>query len=760
MPTLPVLLSGQAAAWPPDGLARGVEVAVLLELIIDDQGQVVDSGIAEPLPVEDQGLGFEQAALDAATTFRFSPALDASGQPVAARIQYRVRFTLENIVLPPIEVEVEPDPVEEPPPAPPPDADEAGEVVEIVGERVAPPQTERVLSVEQIQLLPGSGGDVVRAVQNLPGVNRAPLGVGQILIRGTAPEDSAYYLDGVPLPLVFHFAGLNTVVNGDSLEEVAFLPGGYGVRYGRSLAGLIDLRTTPSLPEESNGYLSVDLFQATVFAEQRISGKTALSLSGRRSYIDAILGPVLNAASDSTIQAPRYYDLNARLLHRPDNGDVFDAFLVLSDDAFKIIAADSDEVTIGLKTRFAKLRLLYRHIDPSGWRHETAFMVGPEEQAFKLAPDGDAFERPLDFNLRQEMSLAAPESTAWDDRGVGWRLGLDLFASRYHFVYDVPAFGVREEGDIGILAPAAYVEATARLGRLDLVPGLRGDLYTTDAGYTGWTADPRLAVGYRAWQKTRFKATVGRHSQWPEPREVTPDSDGNLDLTAEWALQTTIGVEQRVGQNWRFELQRYYNWLNDLVVGNEDAFRFFSGPPPSGPLDTDPYANDGTGRTAGVEVLAELQADRTVGLLAATISRSVRQDRPDEAERLFEYDQPVVINALVSQELPKAWRLGARLRFGSGNPYTPVVNRWYDQDAGWQPVYADTQERTGDFWQLDIRVDKTWEFRKWALSWYLDLQNATNRQNPEVVSYSDDYAEQEPIMGLPIIPAFGLKGAW
>ncbi|RME29188.1 MAG: TonB-dependent receptor [Deltaproteobacteria bacterium] len=619
--------------------------------------------------------------------------------------------------------------------------------------------------MEQVQFLPGSGGDVVKAVQNLPGVNRAPLGTGQVLIRGTAPEDSATTLDGMPLPIVFHFGGLNTVVTSEVLEEVAFLPGNTSVRYGRILAGIVDLRTDPSIPEESRGTLSVDLFQASAFIEQRLSNRTAVALSARRSYIDTVLSPVLSNATGTRFQAPRYSDVNARLLHRTPRGDVVDAFFVGSSDAFRVIGTDEstgeDETTIGLQTRFAKLRLLVRHVDDSGIRHETTLIAGPEEQAFQVAPDGDAFERPLDLAVRHELFRAPPGDPRDGSFGVGWRAGLDVQARRYRFLYDVPSFGVREEGDIGILAPAAYVEPTVRLSRWDLVVGLRADMFTTDTGYTETSTDPRLSVRYHPGSSTRLKMSAGRFSRFPEPREVTPSADGNPDLTEEVAWQTSVGVEQDIAEAWRVEVNAYDNHLQDLVSGNEDAFRFFSGPPPAGPLDTGPYANDGTGRSTGAELLVRFQADSTFALLSATVSRSVRRKRPDSDLVLFEYDQPVIVNALVSRDLPRNWKIGGRFRYGSGNPITPVVNRWFDADTGdWQPVYGAEQERTPAFWQLDLRVDKSWEFRTWTLSTFLDLQNATNHNNVEVVGTSDDYYTEEPVNGLPILPVFGVKGAW
>ena len=230
--------------------------------------------------------------------------------------------------------------------------------VEVIGHRIAAEVSERVLTAEEIQYLPGTNGDIVRVVQNLPGVARPPLNIGQLLIRGTSPEDSAYYLDGSSIPNVFHFAGLSTVVNGSLIETVAYLPGNYGVRYGRTLGGLVDIRTGVDIPKRSNGYVSVDLFQATAFVEQRLNDRSSFAGSVRRSYIDAVLNPVLNGAGQASVRAPRYYDAQLQWLTQTPSGGTFDVLWLSSDDRFRVVGQDADEadqVQIGLTTWFHKL---------------------------------------------------------------------------------------------------------------------------------------------------------------------------------------------------------------------------------------------------------------------------------------------------------------------------------------------------------------------------------------------------------------------
>ena len=205
----------------------------------------------------------------------------------------------------------------------------------------------------------------------------------------------------------------------------------------------------------------------------------------------------------------------------------------------------------------------------------------------------------------------------------------------------------------------------------------------------------------------------------------------------------------------------FYNLLDDIVVGREDRFRFYTGPPPIGPFDTKPYANAGSGQIYGIETQIRYNGPNTIGLFSGTFSRSERTNRDGDV-RLFAYDQPFVINALLSQQLSKNRRFGFRIRYSAGNPYTPVVNRIYDLNTrNFFPVYGERDSgRINPFFALDIRYDKDYTFDKWKLTTYIDIQNATYYKNTELMAWTYDYTEEQPIEGQPPFPIFGIKGEW
>ena len=532
-------------------------------------------------------------------------------------------------------------------------------------------------------------GDPVAA-----GHGRPPFNAGQLLVRGTGPQDSGFYLGGSRIPLVFHFGGLATVVNADSLSDVRFLPGNYGVRYGRHLGGVIDLQTDRELPARSGGYAAVDLFQSTLFVEQTVGGQTAVTLSGRRSYIDGVLAPLVNQQTSADIRLPRYADVQARLHHKTRRGRDLDALLLVSDDQSSL---EGDGVAYDSKVVLAFQKGWLRWEAPlaGGWQAEHTFLLGPERRTLQLGEES-AFDQTFTGAWRSEVNRPVPAGGV-----VGWRLGVDCEVEVREFDYEFEdlggyaAFGEAEDGSAVVLRPGMYLEQTQRAGRLEGVPGVRLDLLSVWDRYSGTrttvgTADPRFALRYTASEETKLHATVGRYSQFPQVRELLVDANGEPGLGPEWSLATSVGVAQALGPRLGVEATAYGSWLFDLIVGREDRFEFELGPLWTGPVDTGPYENAGRGRIGGLETLLRYEDDRTIAWLGLTASRSERWGRDATEPRRFQYDQPLVATLVASRALPRRWQLGGRFRFGSGNPYYAVDNRVYALDErAWVPIFAE-----------------------------------------------------------------------
>jgi hypothetical protein len=115
---------------------------------------------------------------------------------------------------------------------------------------------------------------------------------------------------------------------------------------------------------------------------------------------------------------------------------------------------------------------------------------------------------------------------------------------------------------------------------------------------------------------------------------------------------------------------------------------------------------------------------------------------------------------MLSYFLPRGFEVGARFRYVTGDPYTPVTSAFYDSVSdSYMPVAGPTNSaRLGPFSQLDLRVDKVFTFDRWRLSFYLDVQNVLRADNPEAVGYNYNYQIVHPITGLPLLPIAGVRG--
>jgi len=111
------------------------------------------------------------------------------------------------------------------------------------GERPRREVSVRTVATEEVRTVPGTQGDVIKVVQNLPGVARSPFGIGLLVVRGSDPADTQVFLDGIPIPLVFHFGGITSVVSSDVIEALDFYPGNFGTRFGRATGGAVEIRT-------------------------------------------------------------------------------------------------------------------------------------------------------------------------------------------------------------------------------------------------------------------------------------------------------------------------------------------------------------------------------------------------------------------------------------------------------------------------------------------------------------------------------------
>ncbi|RLB62087.1 MAG: hypothetical protein DRI90_09865, partial [Deltaproteobacteria bacterium] len=209
----------------------------------------------------------------------------------------------------------------------------------VVGEKPPREVTRRTIERREIERIPGTSGDALRSIESLPGVARPPGLLGILLVRGSAPFDTQTFFDGVYVPIIYHFGGLSSVVPTELLSKIDFYPGNFSARYGRAMGGIIDAGIRSPKGDGYHGLAQLDLIDARLMLEGPIpllDGWT-FAAAGRRSHLDAWLGPVLEEAGASVTQAPRYYDWQFMVERKWDETARFRTSFYGSDDGLALL---------------------------------------------------------------------------------------------------------------------------------------------------------------------------------------------------------------------------------------------------------------------------------------------------------------------------------------------------------------------------------------------------------------------------------------
>lgn len=651
------------------------------------------------------------------------------------------------------------------------DKAQGAEVIEVYGR--APEETKPLsyqLTADEIRSIPGAMNDVLRAAQILPGVARIPYAFGGLVLRGTSPRDTEIYLDGIEVPIAFHFGGVTSFYPSPMLSDLNLVAGGFDASYGRAQGGLVTLTTREPRTDRWRVGGEVGLLDSGAYAEGPLWGGGVL-VGVRRSYFDTVAMPFVS--SDTPL--PAYWDFQLRTSF----GDprVEGRITPMIFGSIDRVASD----TISVTSAFLRVAAPYlRQWGPTTLRITP--WLGINELSFEEAEGGgenDEFSRPTyPGGVRADLTR---------DYSFGHIAGgLDLQGG--HLAHtQVNVTGIAGDADHSMdgsttatwVDLAAWGEARIKLDgdRFAIKPGLRIERF----GLTDEVViDPRLNIHQQLSDTVTIRQAIGRYHQPPTPADVDPLS-GNPNLKSSYTDQLSLGVDKVFSPTTMASITGYFDYGRNLgvrvapdVPGATPPAPEYGGLGPTFELLLEKQlgfpiyrGNVGRARSYGLEVLIKHNAGPVFAILSYTLSKSERTDDPAGIPnqitgkidpylgwRPFELDQTHNLNLAVGYRW-EHWQLGARLQVVSGNPYSPNVltvrggQAILTQDpwAGNLPTFV----------SLDVRADRRWH-RCWGdIDLFFDIQNVTNHDNVEGRDFDSSLGKDTDTPGLPIIPFIGVE---
>ena len=627
--------------------------------------------------------------------------------------------------------------------------------VEVTGERAASPVGRQTLSSSEIQRVPGSTGDALRALQALPSVGVANDFSGALYIRGGSDEDNLYYFDRVPIGYPYHFGGIVSSLSSEVIERIDVYAGGYGAEFGVDSQAVIDIYSRNKNKDGFRAKLNLNVLYSEGLLEGKISDQGYWYFAGRRSYIDLFLGS-LSFDSGEITAFPRFWDYQVKGGYDLNDKHQLSLNIFASGDKFalKLDGEDIDQdirgnVSFGSGFEGAGIHLRSRLTDRltsflSLTRSDFQFDVraGPEISLTIDAPDY-LLREDITYNLNPKHQLESGVILGFETgRAVGTgNRPPDEGEVDYDF-----RLAERRTFDESVSSRRIEVYLQDRykvLPFLSVVLGLRVDYFSL---INEPSIQPRGSLLLDIMEGSQLQFSYGNYYQVPGPPRLT-QSVGNPDLTTSQASHYVLEFTRQVSEGTEFKFAGYYKDLANLVTTDDDKI----------------YLNQGVGFAQGTEVFLRHRAgDRFLGWGSYTYGLSKRRDRPEEPYRYYSFDQTHVATVAATYRLTPTWEVGLKWQYRTGNPYTPVLGAVQQADPRndeliYIPNYAETNSaRLPPYHRLDVKISKAFRFNSWEMSLFLELLNAYNRKNLLDFSYSDDYTEKDDIYQFPLIPYLGI----
>ena len=610
------------------------------------------------------------------------------------------------------------------------------------------------LSREEIKKIPGTGGDALRAIQNLPGVASVSDYSSQMVVQGGGPNDNLYLIDNIPWPFPFHFGGIISTVNSDLLQSVDLYSAGFGVRWGNIMGAILDGKTRPGKKDRLHVSADISLIMTQLMIEGPLGlGDASFTLAGRRSYFDFLLKRLSSASNFTAL--PVFWDLGGSLDFSLGPDNQFRLLALANDDLLGLsikpdagidpelvgeFHLDNNAVTSGLRWTNTSLRSLRSIFTPYYYK------VGIETSIGTGA------------NISNHQDVAGvKEELEWDAgslAGMSHEIGLggslqSVHASTLIYIYrnffaapGAPQGPVSTTVTADLINRAAYVQDRIELGRaLAFTAGLHYDKNDLVAGDI---STPRLSLEYKPDPQTSLKAAWGLYDQFPGGMQTNRDF-GNPGLSANLAEHTVLSAERQFGEGRSIRLDGYYKSYRDLVSSVPTSER---------------YDNGGEGHARGLELfIRQAAGDRFFGWLSYAYSQSERMDGQTKVWSLYQYDQTHLATLVANYKITAPWSLGAKLHYNTGPLQQSYKGRYQDAQGHWYGVFSDTYDfRLDDYLRLDLRTDYTLRNQGWSVSVYAEVLNLLDRANPQDLNYPRDYSTApETVNNLPRFPYFGIS---
>lgn len=633
----------------------------------------------------------------------------------------------------------------------------------VTAKKNKPHTSRRTIGRREMQRIPGSGGDMMRSIQVLPGVATANDISGELFVRGNGPYDNRVLVDMFWISRAYHFGGFVSVINTDVIDSIDFYSGGFPVQYGEATGSVLDIHSRDRVSPVPSVKLNVNLLTADVVIEGPVGENGFFMFSGRRSYFDLYAENVIEGNRDVDVTAlPFFWDYQGKIGYRLSRNSVVTVLMYGSGDRMGLVVNDSEDEDPDFANRRFNYNMFFHGMGCTWSYNNGRGFISKMKAGTYTETQRLYFGEYLDVDLTLKGGMVREDISLQ----VSDMFDIDFGADYVYAVIDLTAvapvvkpyapqnpvfpedytFEELRMNSLGYHHVSGYIQGTLTVWALAWALGIRYDIHKDINSFQYMS--PRSSVELTVYRRNRISFATGLYQQVHD-MYFTNDTFGNPDLTTKKAIHYVLGYSHDFPDNVTLTIEGYYKKLWDLVVaGGEHTFD-----------------DIGTGRVCGGEIFLQRKLTRDFfGWISYGYSVSKRDDHDGQGEYLFNYDRTHIVNIIASYRVVSWFQAGVKWRYATGLPVTDIIGSHYDTAQGENfPIYSDDYNgnRLPAYHKLDIRFDFFADMGGARWNFYIEVLNAYNNPNVYERSFNqrEPYSDDNPsdIRDLPFLPYFGIE---
>lgn len=635
----------------------------------------------------------------------------------------------------------------------------------------ASPVSLRTINASEISKSPGGNRDISKVISNLPGVSSSSSFRNDIIIRGGAPSENRFFLDGIEIQTINHFStqgssgGPVGILNVNFIREVDLYTGAFPANRGNALSSVMELKQIEGNDEEISGSFTVGSSDAGLTLNTPISKKSTLLLSLRRSYLQflfkALKLPFL----------PTYNDIQFKYTYKPNNKNQFNFIGIAAIDDFTLNPDinDGEKDSMQLAQNNYNLNNLvinnqWNYTVGGTWRHffsnSNLFFVMSRSHlnntALKYEDYADeSSQKILDYKseeienkTRLEYNFERNEYTI--NVGANLEDATYLNNTKQNFTVGDSIFTGIVNADLNFLKYGAFTQIGKTYFSNKLVAsfGLRIDGNSFTESKNTPNLSPRLSLAFNLNEKISLNSNIGRFYQLPTYTILGFGDDGkylNKDASYISCDHLVVGIEYNPSSYSKITLESFYKSYANYPFSVLDSISLANLGGDFGVIGNEDISSISNGNSYGVELLAQKKMSSSIyGILSVTYYSSRFEDKKGDLVAST-WDNRFILNMTAGKKFKKNIELGLKYRYSGGAPYTPIdiINSsnkaiWDINQRGVLDYNLLNTKRLNGQHGLDIRVDKKWFFKSWSLNAYIDIENILNAKRELPSEYGID----------------------